>query len=110
MARYHPRKTARRVHTLLDDYLTNLGLVGDTGLVTGQQAALQILDLRANDGSFPANPEIFIGGTGPGEWRPTLPLFAAMATPWLGAVDPFTLKDSTQLQASRSSPKSPVKA
>ena len=30
------------------------------------------------DGSFPANPEVFLGGTGPGEWRPTLPAFAPM--------------------------------
>ena len=42
----------------------------------------------------------FIGGTDPGDWRPTPsnppagppPSFAPMATPWLGAVPPFTLK------------------
>jgi hypothetical protein len=86
--------------TLLDNYLNGLGLTGDAGMAIGHQAAANILSLRAGDGSFPSNPEVFIGGTEPGEWRPTLPAFAPMATPWLGAVTPFTLKDATQLRAS----------
>lgn len=86
--------------TLLTNYLAGLGLLGNPGLVTGQQAAVNILNLRTGDGSFPPNPEIFTGGTGPGEWRPTLPAFAPMASPWLGAVAPFALKDSAQLRAS----------
>jgi len=85
--------------TLLNDYLNGLGLQGDAGLLIGQQAAANILNLRAADGSFPSNPEIFVGGTGPGEWRPTPPAFAPMATPWLGAVTPFTLKDATQFRS-----------
>src|ERR1700740_916060 len=84
---------------LLDNYLNGLGLQGDAGLIIGQQAAANILNLRAGDGSFPATPEVFTGGTGPGEWRPTPPAFAAMATPWLGAVTPFTLKDPTQFRS-----------
>ena len=86
--------------TLLDDYLKPLGLQGDAGLDIGQQAAANILNLRAGDGSFPNPSPDFAGGTGPGDWRPTLPAFAHMATPWLGAVTPFTLKDATQLRAS----------
>ncbi len=85
--------------TLLDNYLNGLGLEGDAGLVIGQQAAANILNLRAGDGSFPSNPEVFVGGTGPGEWRPTLPALAPMATPWLGTVTPFTLKDPTQFRS-----------
>jgi hypothetical protein len=69
-------------------------------VAVGQQAAVGILNLRAGDGSFPSNPEVFVGGTEPGEWRPTPPAFAPMAAPWLGTVVPFTLKDSTQLAAS----------
>src|SRR5215470_19355401 len=80
--------------TLLDNYLNGLGLQGDAGLLIGQQAAANIVNLRAGDGSFPSNPEIFVGGTAPGEWRPTPPALAPMATPWLGAVTPFTLKGS----------------
>lgn len=78
--------------TLLDSYLNGLGLQGDPGLIIGAQAATNILNLRAGDGSFPSNPEVFTGGTEPGEWRPTPPKFAPMATPWLGAVTPFTLQ------------------
>ena len=84
--------------TLLDNYLIGLGLQGDTGLIVGQQAAANILNLRAGDGSFPATSEVFTGGTGAGEWRPTPPAFAPMATPWLGAVTPFTLKDPTRFR------------
>src|SRR5215469_2221421 len=62
--------------TLLDNYLIGLGLQGDTGLIVGQQAAANILNLRAGDGSFPATSEVFTGGTGAGEWRPTPPAFA----------------------------------
>jgi hypothetical protein len=98
---------AGALNTLLDDYLSGLGLLGDAGIGVGQAAAAGIINLRVGDGSFPPNPEAFFGGTGPGEWRPTLPAFASMTTPWLGAVVPFTLKDSTQLRASPPPPHLP---
>src|SRR6185503_11073780 len=72
-------------------YLASHGLAeNDPGVSVGQQAAAVIIALRANDGSWPAVPEVFNGGTGIGEWRPTPPAFAPMAVPWLGAVTPFT--------------------
>jgi hypothetical protein len=70
----------------------------------GQLAAAAIIALRANDGSWPAVPEVFMGGTGIGEWRPTPPAFAPMAVPWLGAVTPFTLKDPTQFRTHQPPP------
>src|SRR5215467_13226006 len=85
---------------VLTSYLTGLGLANDAGVAVGHQVAAAILALRANDGSFPSNPEIFTGGTDPGEWRPTPPAFLPMASPWLGAVTRFTLKDTEQLRAS----------
>jgi hypothetical protein len=91
---------AGTLDTLLHNYLSVRGLLGDAGVPIGQQAAANIINERAGDGSFPSNPEVFLGGTAPGEWRPTLPAFAPMAAPWLGAVVPFTLKDSKQLTAS----------
>ncbi len=97
-ARFGPQAPALQI--LLDNYLSVLGLSADAGKVTGHQAAAAILNLRNGDGSFPANPEVFVGGTGPGQWRPTPPAFAPMAAPWLGAVVPFTLKASDQLSAS----------
>jgi hypothetical protein len=76
----------------------------DPGVSVGQLAAAAIIALRANDGSWPANPPVFNGGTAPGEWRPTPPGFAPMAVAWLGAVTPFTLKDSTQFRVNQAPP------
>jgi hypothetical protein len=98
--------TDRDLNPIYDSYLAGLGLTGNPGVFAGQQAAVCILNLRAGDGRFPSNPEVFYGGTGPGEWRPTsfLPGTPAvpvpMVTPWLGAVTPFTLKYSAQFRAS----------
>lgn len=84
---------------LLDDYLMGLGLLGDAGVAIGQQAAANILNLRAGDGSFPNPSPDFAGDTDPGDWRPTPPGMAHMAAPWLGAVVPFTIKDATQFRS-----------
>src|SRR4029453_10059039 len=67
----------------------------DAGVLVGQEAALNIINRRSDDGSFPPNPEVFTGGTAPGEWRPTPPAFAPMSAPWFGAVVPFALKESS---------------
>jgi hypothetical protein len=85
--------------TLLDNYLNGLGLTGDEGMAIGHQAAANILNLRAGDGSFPNPSPDFAGDTDPGDWRPTPPGLAHMATPWLGAVTPFTIKDATQFRS-----------
>ena len=53
-------------------------------------------------------PPPFVGGTAPGMWRPTdsfngtppaPPPFSAMVTPWLAAVDPFTLTGPSRFRA-----------
>ncbi|MFN2513556.1 MAG: vanadium-dependent haloperoxidase [Pyrinomonadaceae bacterium] len=82
-------------------YLANNGLSPmDPGVAVGATAAAGIIALRANDGSFPIPPPPpFIGGTDPGVWRPTLPAFAPMLAPWLGAVTPFTLRSPSQFRA-----------
>jgi hypothetical protein len=91
---------AASLDTTYHAYLANHGLAeNDPGVFVGQAAAVGIIGARANDGSWPAVPEVFTGGPGPGEWRPTPPAFAPMAVPWLGAVTPFTLKDPTQFRA-----------
>jgi hypothetical protein len=82
------------------NYLATHGLApNDPGVAVGQEAAAGIIALRANDGSFPPNPEPFLGGTDPGEWRPTPPAFAPMLIPWLADVTPFTLKSPRQFRA-----------
>ena len=94
---------AGSVDTLYTNYLTARGLLNDPGLAVGQQAAAQILDLRANnDGRVPANAEQFFGGLGVGEWRPTS--FSAtgqplpMAAAYIRSVLPFTLKSASQFR------------
>jgi hypothetical protein len=82
---------------MLHDYLNARGLLGDPGVGVGQEAASRVLATRGTIGTYPYPPDVFNGGTGPGEWRPTLPAFASMAAPWLGDVQPFALKDSSQL-------------
>jgi hypothetical protein len=96
---------AGNLNTLLNNYLSSRGLLGNPGVAVGQIAAAGIINLRMGDGSFPPSFPNFVGGTGPGEWRPTLPAFAPMASPWLGAVVPFTLRESSQLRPSPPPPR-----
>ena len=88
-------------------YLLSHGIPeDDPGVAVGAEVAADIIELRADDGSFfpPATYPPFTGGTDPGEWRPTpnylppLPGFAPMLAPWLGSVTPFTLRSSSQLR------------
>ena len=90
---------AAAIEATYQNYLSTHGLLPtDAGVPVGQAAALNIITRRVNDGSFPPNPEVFIGGIAPGEWRPTQPTFLVpMSAPWFGAVVPFALKDSTGL-------------
>jgi hypothetical protein len=76
-------------------YLAGKGLlVSDPGVAVGQEAALRVITLRSSDGAFPPNPEVFIGSTEPGQWRPTQPTFQQpMSAPWMGEVTPFVLND-----------------
>lgn len=85
-------------------YLQDHGLLGDSGVVVGQQAASNILAARTGDGRYPSNTEPFVGGTNPGQWRSELSPPMPMVTPWVGEVVPFTLKDSAQLRASSGPP------
>ena len=74
----------------------------DPGTFVGQQAAAQILNLRVgNTGAVPPGAEQFLGGTGPGEWRPTsfnagqpVPMIAA----YLGKLLTFTLQEAGQFR------------
>ena len=92
---------ASMLDTVYQNYLKSHGLpLNDPGVLVGQEAAAEILAARLGDGSLPSSFPLFIGGTAPGDWRPTLPAFAPMAAPWLGEVTPFALKDPAQLRPS----------
>ncbi len=87
-------------------YLANNGLTGNPGLEVGEKAAALILPLRrVNPNPLPPP---FVGGTAPGQWRPTdsflgnppaPPSQSPMATPWMGAFDPFTLTGPARYRA-----------
>jgi hypothetical protein len=78
-------------------WLADNGLTGDPGLVVGQKAAASLLPLRrVNPNPLPVP---FIGGTDPGQWRPTPPAGAAMATPWMAEFDAFTLTSPRRFRA-----------
>jgi hypothetical protein len=86
------------------EFLAANGLsAADAGVVVGQQAALNILNARALEGSHPVPPPTFFGGTGLGEWRPTAfsgtpPVAQPMVASWLATVLPFTLNDPVQFR------------
>jgi hypothetical protein len=74
----------------------------DEGRLVGEAAATAIIVRRANDGSYPTPPPPpDLGGTGAGQWRPTPPALAPFSTPWLGAVEPFTMDFNAQFRARR---------
>ena len=91
---------AASLDTAYHAYLASHSLAeNDPGGSVGRLAAAACIALRANDGSWPAVPEVFTGGTGIGQWRPTPSAFAPMAVPWLSTVTPFTLKYPAQYRA-----------
>jgi hypothetical protein len=57
----------------------------------GTAAGLNVLLARSGDGSFPASPTPFAGGTDPGEWRPNTGMIS-MVAPWLGDVRPYAIE------------------
>lgn len=68
------------------------------GEVVGAAAALNVIDARAGDGSFPGSFTQFTGGTGPGEWQPNAGTLG-MVSPWAATVRPFTLESLSRCQA-----------
>jgi hypothetical protein len=66
------------------------------GIVWGEFVASQILVARANDGSNAVvQPP---GGSGPGVWVPTPPLFLPYLLPQWGFVVPFAMSSSSQFR------------
>jgi PAP2 superfamily len=88
------------------DYLSQKGLQeNDLGVAVGAEAAAGIIALRQNDGSYPPVQPIFVGGTEPGEWRPTEsflpgppPSLAPMAAVWFAAVTPFAVDSPSRFR------------
>jgi hypothetical protein len=101
---FYPAQAAS-LDTAYANYLANNGLTGDPGLAVGQQVAAAYLPLRRlPPSSFPS----FIGGTNPGQWRPTdsfigsppIPApFSPMAVPWMADANPLTLTGPARFRA-----------
>jgi hypothetical protein len=79
---------------------------GDPGLQAGNEAAAALVLLHRPGFMLPTDP--FTGGTGPGEWRPTLPAFAPGAFQFLTVTAPFVLNRSSQFRPPRQPPLSSV--
>jgi hypothetical protein len=69
---------------------------GDPGLQAGNEAAAALLPLYRPSFTLPSDP--FLGGTAPGEWRPTLPAFAPGAFRFQTVTAPFVLNRPSQFR------------
>jgi hypothetical protein len=67
------------------------------GILVGQQTAVGILALRANDGRDAV--VLYTPGSGPGVWMPTPPAFLPAAAPETPRVQPFTINSPSQFRA-----------
>jgi hypothetical protein len=68
----------------------------DAGIAAGEDAAVAILLLRADDGWDAVVP--YTPGTDPGDWQPAPPAFAVAFLPGWGQVTPFGLVDGSQFR------------
>jgi hypothetical protein len=66
------------------------------GVMAGFRAAIQIIAMRANDGSGASIPYTYPVAPVAGVWIPTPPAFAAPITPWMGKMVPFTMHSASQ--------------
>jgi len=88
---------AASLAALSDDEDDTGGQSRARGIAWGVQVAKAVLAWRATDG-FSSTPSAFRGGPAVGQWRPTLPLFAPMASQSLAFTQPFVLASATQFQ------------
>ncbi len=68
----------------------------EAGIIVGENAAVAMLLLRANDGSNAVVP--YTPGTNPGDWRPSPPANAPAFLPGWGQVTPFGLENGSQFR------------
>ena len=79
---------------------------GDPGLQAGNEAAAALLPLYRPSFLLPSDP--FVGGTAPGEWRPTPPAFAPGAFRFQTVTAPFVLNRASQFRPQPPPPLSSV--
>lgn len=74
------------------------GSAKDAGFAFGQEAAVAMLLLRADDGAATAGNVPYTPGTNPGDWQPAPPTFTKASQPGWGLVTPFGLQSGSQFR------------
>jgi hypothetical protein len=82
--------------------LEKYSVTGNAGVSAGEQAAACILGRLDGDNKSRAIPDTFVGGQGPGQWRPVGT--APMAAQFLATMAPYTFTDPAQFRASNPPP------
>jgi hypothetical protein len=81
---------------------------GDPGAAVGQQAAACMLGRLQADNALRSRPDSFVGGTGIGEWRPTVPAgpngAVPMAVDFMASFKPFSLHSPSQFRIANGPP------
>ena len=72
------------------------GQAKDDGVQVGKAAANSIIAIRAGDGRGANVPYIFPSVPTAGVWIPTPPGFLSPQTPWVGQMQPFTMRNASQ--------------
>jgi hypothetical protein len=72
------------------------GRAEDAGVAYGKLVALRMIAERADDGS--TDMVTYVPGTGPDDWQPTPPGFAAPLTPQWATLEPFAIDSPDQFR------------
>ena len=88
---------AASVGQLVDEGDDSPGQAVDRGLGWGQYVASQIWAWRSTDGFTTVLPP-FLGGTDPGEWRPTPPAFAPGTAPQVASMTTWAVESHSQFR------------
>jgi hypothetical protein len=87
--------------SLTAQYTASLGMIPDgapktDGILVGQAAANGIITMRLSDGRGANVPYTYPSMPKAGVWMPTPPGFLPPQTPWVGQVQPFTMRNASQ--------------
>ena len=89
--------------TLDAAYAISVGKYGTAGAAIGEQAAACVLERLADDNIDRAKPDTFVGGTGPGQWRPTTLTPGGdpvpMTAEFIATFTPFAIKSPDEFRA-----------
>ena len=88
---------AASIAQLVDEDGNSPGKAVERGLAWGQFVASQIWAWRRADGFTTVLPP-FLGGTDPGEWRPTPPAFAPGVNPQVATMETWIIQSDSQFR------------